>query len=150
MIFRFSSYISSLSSGGFSSIDPLSSFPPQSSHHWVGRFFTSDMILSRHISFPTGLGYSHFPRFSSSVSLIRLGGFSPSFHLSNTRFLRSTELASKKEGNCNVKVTRPTDHMISTHDHLHDLPTWSRHVTYELHPDIKASLIPISASSFPC
>lgn len=22
---------------------------------------------------------------------------------------------------CNVKVTRPIDHMISTHDHLHDL-----------------------------
>ena len=51
---------------------------------------------------------------------------------------------------CNVKVTRPTDHMISTRDHSHDLPTWSRHVTYELHSDIKASSIPISASPFPC
>ena len=27
-------------------------------------------------------------------------------------------------------VTRPTDHMISTRDHSHDLLTWSRHVTF--------------------
>ena len=30
---------------------------------------------------------------------------------------------------CNVKVTRPTNYMISTCDHSHDLPTWSRYVT---------------------
>ena len=75
----------------------------------------------RLISFPTGLGCSHFPRFSSSVSLMRLGGFSPSSHQQTTP--RSTELASKKEGNCNVMVTRPTNHMILTRDHSHDLLT---------------------------
>ena len=31
--------------GGFSSIDPLSGFLPQSFYQWVRRFFTSDMIL---------------------------------------------------------------------------------------------------------
>ena len=31
--------------GGFSSIDPLFGFPSQSSHHRVGRFFTSNMTL---------------------------------------------------------------------------------------------------------
>ena len=41
-------------------------------------------------------------------------------------------------------------HMILKRDHSHDLLTWSRHVTYELHPDIKSSLIPSSASSLPC
>ena len=75
----------------------------------------------RLISFLTGLGCSHFPRFSSSVSLMRLGGFSPSFHQWTTP--RSTELASKKKGNCNVMVMRPTNHMISTCDHSHDLLT---------------------------
>ena len=45
-------------------------------------------------------------------------------------------------------ITRSTNHMISTPYHLHDLVTWSQHVTYELHPDIKASSIPTSASPF--
>ena len=45
-------------------------------------------------------------------------------------------------------ITRSTNHMISTRDHSHDLVIWSRHVTYELHLDIKASLISISASPF--
>ena len=33
-------------------------------------------------------------------------------------------------------VTKPTNHMISTRDHSHDLLTWSRHVTY---PDTKST-----------
>ena len=51
-------------------------------------------------------------------------------------------------GGCfyNVMVTRPTNHIISTRDHSHDLLTWFRHVTYELHSDIKSSSIPASAS----
>ena len=52
----------------------------------------------------------------------------------------------KKLSTCNVMVMRPTNHMISTRDHLYDLVTWPRHVTYELHPDIKSSSIPTSAS----
>ena len=75
----------------------------------------------RLISFPTGLGYFHFPRFSSSVSLMGLGGFSPSSYQQMT--LRSTKFVSKKEGNCNVIVTKPTNHIISTRDHSHDLLT---------------------------
>ena len=58
------------------------------------------------------------------------------------------ELASKREGNCNVMITGPTNHMISIRDHSHDLVIWSRHVTYELDPDIKASLILTSPSPF--
>ena len=42
-------------------------------------------------------------------------------------------------------VMRPTNHMISACDHSHNQLTWSRHVTYKLHPDIKSSLIPTSA-----
>ena len=37
---------------------------------------------------------------------------------------------------CNVMVTRPINHMISTRDHSHDLFTRSRHVAY---PDIKST-----------
>ena len=48
----------------------------------------------------------------------------------------------------NVMVTRPTNHMISTRDHSHDLVTWSQYVTYKLHSDIKASSISTSASPF--
>ena len=56
----------------------------------------------------------------------------------------STEFASKKEGNYNVMITRP----IKSHD-LGMWPLiWSWHVTYKLHPDIKASLILTSASLF--
>ena len=64
--------------------------------------------------------------------------------------LCSNFLSSLSFFECNVIVTRPTNHMISTRDHSHDLLTWSRHVTYELHPDIKSSSIPSSASSSPC
>ena len=45
MIFWFSFHISLLSSRDFSLIDPLPCFPPQSFHHRVGRFFTSNMTL---------------------------------------------------------------------------------------------------------
>ena len=54
---------------------------------------------------------------------------------------------SKKENNCNVIVTRPTNYMILTCDHSYDLFSWSWHITY---PDIKSSLIPISTASFLC
>ena len=49
---------------------------------------------------------------------------------------------------CNVIVTRPTNHMISTRDHSYDLVTLSWHVTYEFYPDIKALSISTSASPF--
>ena len=41
-------------------------------------------------------------------------------------------------------------HIISIRDHSHDLLIWSWHITYKLHPNIKLSLIPTSASSLPC
>ena len=37
---------------------------------------------------------------------------------------------------CNVMITRPTNHMISTRNHSHDLLTWFRHMTY---PDTKST-----------
>ena len=40
--------------------------------------------------------------------------------------------------------------MILTHDHSHDLLIWSQYMTYKIHPDIKSSSIPSSASSLPC
>ena len=43
-------------------------------------------------------------RFSSPISFIRLGGFSPSFHSFFQRFPHSAELTSKKGGN-NINVT---------------------------------------------
>ena len=92
--------------------------------------------------------FSFITRFSSSVSHNWVGRFFTKFPFFNRRLSRSTELASKREGNCNVIVTRSTNHMISTHNHSYDLITWSRHVTYKLHPDIKASSILTSASPF--
>ena len=44
-------------------------------------------------------------------------------------------------------VTRPTDHMILTRYHSHDLLTWSQHATYL---DIKSLSIITSASLFLC
>ena len=41
------------------------------------------------------------PQFSSLVSLIGLGGFSPGFHFSLQQFLCLAELASKEKDNCN-------------------------------------------------
>ena len=98
------------------------------------------MILLRLISFPTGLGCSYLsPDFlPQSLSL----GWEVFYQVpvsQNRRLPRSTELASKKESNNNVMVTRPTNHMILTRDPSHDLDTqsliWSWHVTYELYPD---------------
>ena len=68
---------------------------------------------------------SFVPRFSSSVQLI---GWEVFYRVSiqdssSNRRVRSTKLASKKEGNCNVMITKPTNHMISTRDHSHDLLT---------------------------
>ena len=123
-------------------------FSSSVSCHCVGRFFTSNMILLRLISFATGLGCSHLsPGFlPHSTSLV--GRFFTRFPFLSKRLSRSTELASKREGNCNVIATRPTNHMISSHDHSHDLITWSRHVTYELHSDIEVLSISTSASPF--
>ena len=74
---------------------------------------------------------------------------------------RSTEFVSKKKDNFNVMVMRPNNHITLVRDHSYNLLTWSQHVTYKLHPDIKfiidstirdikSSLILWSASSFPC
>ena len=106
------------------------------------------MILLRLISFPTGLKCSHlspgFPPHSTSL----VEKFFTLFSFLNRQLLRSTKLASKREGNCNVMVTRPTNYMILTRDYSYDLVIWSQHVTYELHPDIKALSIFTSASLF--
>ena len=48
------------------------------------------------------------------------------------------ELVSKKDSNYNVIVTRPTNSMILTCDHSHDLLIWSWYVTYKLHPNINS------------
>ena len=120
----------------FLSIDPLSRFSFSVSHNWVGRFFHQWHDFLRHISFPTGLGCSHFPPVFLFSLPHKFGRFFTKFSFINRWLPRSTELASKKEGNCNVMVTRPINHMILTRDYSHDLLTWSRHVTY---PDIKST-----------
>ena len=94
--------------------------------------------------------FSFIIRFSSSVSHNWVGGFFTRFPFLNRQLPYSTELASKREGNYNVIVTRPTNYIILTRDPSNDLVTWSRQVTYELHPDIKTSSILIFASLFPC
>ena len=59
----------------------------------------------RLISFPTGLGCFHLPPiFLFSLSHM-IGRFFTKFSFINRQFPRSTELVSKKEGNCNVMVT---------------------------------------------
>ena len=106
MIFRFFSHISSSSSGGFSLIDPLSSFPPQSSHHGFGRFFIICPFETHQLPYGARM-FSVVSRFSSLVSLIGLGGFSPGSHFFST-IPCSTELAFEEGGNCN-NVTLGTE-----------------------------------------
>ena len=43
--------------------------------------------------------------------------------------LSRNEIIISRASLCNVMVTRPTSHMISTRDHSYDLLIWSRHVT---------------------
>ena len=91
-------------------------FPPRPPH-WLGGFSLIDLLSGFPLQFPTGLGgfsqatqpyethqlpykawmFSMVPRFSSSVSLIRLGGFSPSFHSSLHRFHAQQSSRPKKE-----------------------------------------------------
>ena len=94
--------------------------------------------------------FSFITWISSSVSHNWVGRFFTRFLFLNRRLLYSTKLAPKRQGSCNVMVTRSTNHMISIRDHSHNLVTWSRHVTYKLHSNIKALLIPISVSLFLC
>ena len=116
-IFQFSSHISSSSSGRFSLIDSRLRFSSSVSYNWVEKFFTRDMILLRLISFPTEFGCSHFPPvFILSLSH-RIERFFTKLPLLNRWLPRSLKLASQKEGNCDVMVTRPTNHMISTPEH---------------------------------
>ena len=75
IIFRFSSHISSSSSGGFLLFDSLVWFFSPVSIIWLGRFFTNDMILIQTHQLPYGARiFSLVFRFSSSVPN-RLGGF---------------------------------------------------------------------------
>ena len=82
IIFRFSSHIFLSSLGGFSLIDIFVRFSSLVSPHWVGRFFTSNMILFWDSS--TSLrGYDVLighPVFLLSLPLFGLRGFSPSSH----------------------------------------------------------------------
>ena len=73
----------------------------------------------RLISFPTGLGCSHFPPVFLFSLPYKVGRFFTEFPFIKKQLPRSTELASKKEGNFNVMVTRSwhvTTHMICSHD----------------------------------
>ena len=149
ILYDLSVFFPSLSSVGRFFINwSLVRFSSSVSRHRVGRFFISNITLLRLISFPTRLRCSHLsPGFSLySTSLVKR--FFTRFPFLNRQLPYSIELASKRKSNCNVMVTRPTNHMILIRDHSHDLVTWSLHVIYKLHPDIKASLIPTSASLF--
>ena len=96
--------------GGFSSIGPLSGFPPQFPNGLRSFLPTTWPFEIYQLSYKTRM-FSVVSRFSSPVSLIGLRGFSPGFHL---RFLfkvlfeiplqqisHSAEIASEEGGNCN-------------------------------------------------
>ena len=80
--------------------------------------------LLRLISFPTGLGCSHWsPGFPPQFPIIGLGGFSPGSHSSSPSTIsRSAELASEEGGNCNnvtfgAESSRSRSHVTTTnHD----------------------------------
>ena len=86
--------------GGFSLIDSLSGFPLQFPTG-LGGFSPATWPFETH-QLPYGARmFSVVSRFSSPVSFIRLGGFSPGSHSSLQRLSRSAELASEEGGNCN-------------------------------------------------
>ena len=62
------------------------------------------------ISFPIGLGYSHWSPGFPPPSLIRLGDFYQVTLIPTP--IHSTELTSKREGICNVMITGPGDHRL--------------------------------------
>ena len=123
-------------------IDSLVWFFSSVSYNWVGRFFTSDMICLRLISFPTGLRCSHglsgfLPQSPSLVErFLSRFPFKVSIQGFHLRFLSkvsfkvpfqqipcSAELASKERGNCNnvtfgVEVMWQPSTTTSTH------PVW--------------------------
>ena len=153
MSFWFFFHISSSSLEVFHRLIPLSGFSLQFPITSLGGYSSATLSFKTHQLFYVTRIFSLVSWFSSSVSFIGFKGFLPDFYsrfFLNRRFLFSAELALKKEGNYNVMVTRSTNHMISTRDHLHDLVTWSWHMTYKLHSNIKSLLIQTSASSLPC
>ena len=82
--------------------------------------------------------FSFSPVFLLSLSH-KVGRFFTKFPPINRQLPCSTELAFKREGNCNVMVTRPINYMISARDHSHDPDTWptnfiltSRHHQFQL------------------
>ena len=152
MIFWFSSHISSSSLEVFHRLILLSAFPFQSLITGLGGFLPATWSFETHQLPHKARIFSQVSWFPFSVSLFRFKAFLPGSHsrfLLNKQLPCSAWLASKKESNCNIMVMGPTNHIILTCDHSHDLLIWSQHVTYELYPDIKPSLIPTSMSSLP-
>ena len=66
------------------------------------------------------LGCSHFPPVFLLSLPHRVRRFFTKLLLLNRQLSRSTELASKKEGNCNVIAMKPTNPMVLTHDYSHN------------------------------
>ena len=81
IIFWFSSHISSLILEVFHRLIPLSGFPPQSPITGLGSFSpaTSSLFETHQLPYRVRM-FSLVPRFSSSVFLIGLGGFSSGFY----------------------------------------------------------------------
>ena len=78
-------------------------FSSSVSRHWVGKFFTSDIILLRLISFLTGLGCFHLsPGFlPASISLVERFFTRFPFKVPLQQISRSAELTFKQGGSCN-------------------------------------------------
>ena len=127
----------------------VSGFPPQFPITKLGGFSLVTWSIETHQLLYRARMFFFSPVFLFNLSH-RIGRFFNKFPLLNTRLPCSTELTSKKEGNCNVMVTRLTNYLILICDHSHDLLIWSWHVTFKLHSNIKSLLIPPSVSSLPC
>ena len=83
-------------------------------------FFLHLLAHCSHVTFPTQ------PHVMSTCSsqLLEICQLNTSSTFNSSLF---SYVVSSRD--CNVMVTRPTNHMILTRDHSHDLLTWSRHVT---------------------
>ena len=105
--------------GGFLSIDFLSDFPPQFPTGLEG-FSPAIWPLETHQLLYKAKMFSVVLRFCSSVSLIRLRGFSPSSHFPSM-ILCSMELTSEEDDNCN-NVTSKKFPKRKSYDNNHTKP----------------------------
>ena len=123
MIFWFSSPFPLIGWEVFYRLILCLNFPPQSPITGLGDFSPVTWFFETHqLPYKTRM-FSFSPVFFLSL-LHNVGRYFTEFLSINRWLPRPMELAFKRKGNCNVMVTRPTNHMTSARDHSNDPDTW--------------------------